>query len=194
MDGTVDLLTRRLRLRRLTREDEAAVTAYRGDARASRFLGHGPLAEGQYASWFEERDAEWELREPGHRRFYGVEVRATAALVGDAVLVRSADGQQGEIGMFLHPSTAGLGYSLEAGGALLDVGFGSLGLHRIIGRAAADNRGSVHAMERLGLRREALFLQSERRGETWIDSAVYAILADEWRRRRNAETVFTPSE
>ena len=154
--------------------------AYRGDAHASRFLGHPPLAEGQYASWFEERDGEWELREPGHRRFYGIEVRASAALVGDAVLIRSADGEQGEIGMFLHPDTAGLGYSLEAGAALLDVGFGALGLHRIIGRAAVRNRGSMRAMERMGLRQEDLFLESEKRGDTWIDSAVHAILAEEW--------------
>jgi RimJ/RimL family protein N-acetyltransferase len=156
--------------------------SYRGDAHASRFLGHPPLTEGQYIPWFEERDIEWELREPGHRRFYGIEIRASRMLVGDAVLIRSADGQQGEIGMFLHPDTAGLGYSLEAGAALLDIGFGSLNLHRIVGRAAAHNRSSVHAMERMGLRREALFLQSEKRGETWIDSAVYAILAAEWKR------------
>lgn len=159
--------------------------AYRGDAHASRFLGHPPLAEGQYVSWLAERDMEWELREPGHRRFYGIEVRATTLLVGDAVLMRSSDGQQGEIGMFLHPDTAGLGYSLEAGAAFLDVRFGSLGLHRIIGRAAGHNRSSVHAMERMGLRREALFLQSEKQGQTWIDSAVYAVLADEWRRDRH---------
>ena len=185
MNGVVDLLTPRLRLRRLTRDDEASVMAYRGDAHASRFLGHPPLSDGQYASWFEERDREWELREPGHRRFYGIEVRASAALVGDAVLILSADGEQGEIGMFLHPDTAGLGYSLEAGTALLDVGFGSLGLHRIIGRAAAHNHGSGRAMERMGLRREAVFLQSEKRGETWIDSAVYAVLAEEWERKRH---------
>ncbi|SMH42896.1 Protein N-acetyltransferase, RimJ/RimL family [Rathayibacter oskolensis] len=164
--------------------------AYRGDAHASRHLAHPPLAEGQYVPWLEERAAEWELREPGHRRFYGIEVRASRALVGDAVLLRSADGHQGEIGMFLHPDTAGLGYSLEAGSALLDLAFGPLDLHRVIGRAAAQNRGSVHAMERMGLRREALFLQSERRGEAWIDCAVYAILAEEWRekRRRSSPT------
>ncbi|NQX13489.1 GNAT family N-acetyltransferase [Microbacteriaceae bacterium VKM Ac-2855] len=184
MEDEVDLLTRRLRLRPLSREDESAVMAYRGDAHASRYLGHPPLAKGQYVPWLAERESEWELHEPGHRRFYGIEVRASTALVGDAVLIRSADGQQGEIGMFLHPETAGLGYSLEAGAALLEVAFGPLGLHRIIGRAAAHNRGSVHAMERMGLRREALFLKSEKRGETWIDCAVYAILAEEWKQNR----------
>ncbi|MBF4461231.1 MULTISPECIES: GNAT family N-acetyltransferase [unclassified Rathayibacter] len=185
MEAGVDLLTRRLRLRPLSAEDEPAVMAYRGDAHASRYLGHSPLADGQYLPWLAERAGEGELREPGHRRFYGIEVRASRALVGDAVLILSADGQQGEIGMFLHPDTAGLGYSLEAGSALLDVAFGTLGLHRIVGRAAAHNRGSIHAMERMGLRREALFLASERRGETWIDCAVYAILAEEWKRRQH---------
>lgn len=186
MEAEVEVLTPRLRLRPLTRQDEPAVLAYRGDAHAFRHLGHPPLTEGQYAAWFAERAAEWDLREPGHRRFYGIEVRASAALVGDAVLIRSADGEQGEIGMFLHPGTAGLGYSLEAGSALLDVAFGSLGFHRVIGRAVATNRGSVRAMERMDLRREAVFLQSERRGGAWVDGVVYAVLAEEWARGRHS--------
>lgn len=185
MSTETDLVTRRLRLRPLRHEDEAAVMAYRGDARASRYLGHPPLADGQYARWLDERAAEWELREPGERRFYGIEVRSSAALVGDAVLVRSADARQGEIGMFLHPETSGLGFSLETGAALLDLAFGTLGMHRVVGRADARNRASVHAMERLGLRREGLFVESERRGGEWIDSVLFAVLAEEWANREH---------
>ena len=39
--------------------------------------------------------------------------------------------------------------------------------------------------ERMGFRREALFVQSEKREATWIDSVVRSTLADEWERKRH---------
>jgi len=101
------------------------------------------------------------------------------------VLVLSPDGRQGEIGMFLHPDTSGLGYSLEAGAALVDLAFRELGLHRVVGRADERNRGSVQAMERMGLRREGRFVESELRQGEWVTAVLYAILGSEWLSRQN---------
>lgn len=177
---SAEIRTERLRLRRLRPADEQAVLAYRSDHHASRFLAHPPLQPGQYAAWLSERSAEWDLERPGDRRFYGIEVVSSGALAGDAVLVRSADGRQGELGMFLAPGSSGFGYSLEAGTALLEVAFGQLGLHRMVGRADADNVASVRAMERLGLRCEGRFRQSEFRNGAWVDTVLYALLRSEW--------------
>ena len=77
MDARDERRTERLLLRPLRRDDEEAVTAYRSDARASRFLRHPPLAPGGYAAWFAERAPEWDLAAIGHRRFYGLEELAT---------------------------------------------------------------------------------------------------------------------
>jgi RimJ/RimL family protein N-acetyltransferase len=101
-------------------------------------------------------------------------------VVGDAVLIRAGEGLQGELGMFLHPETSGLGYSLEAGRALLDIAFSELAWHRVVARADADNRSSVRAIEKLGLRREGLFVEGTPRGDTWADTVQYALLAREW--------------
>ena len=139
------------------------------------------MQHGEYSSWPAERSREWDLREPGHRRFYGIEEASSGNLVGDAVLIRSQDGRQGEMGMILHPDTSGLGYSLEVGAVLLRVAFADCGLHRVVGRTDERNRGSVRAIEALGLRREARFVRSELRGETWVDTVLYAMLANEWR-------------
>ncbi|WP_230672952.1 GNAT family N-acetyltransferase [Rathayibacter sp. Leaf248] len=171
MDARDERRTERLLLRPLRRDDEEAVTAYRSDARASRFLRHPPLAPGGYAAWFTERAPEWNLAATGHRRFYGLEELATGRLIGDAVIVRREDGC--ELGVFLHPETAGLGYSLEAGRALLNVVFESLQADRVLGRADPRNRGSVKAMELLGL---------QCRSES-DDSVLYALTAAEWRAR-----------
>lgn len=171
MDARDERRTERLLLRPLRRDDEEAVTAYRSDARASRFLRHPPLAPGGYGAWFAERAPEWDLAADGHRRFYGLEELATGRLIGDAVIVRREDGC--ELGMHLHPETAGLGYSLEAGRALLHVVFESLQAARVLGRADPRNRGSVKAMELLGLQ-----CRSESDG-----SVLYALTAAEWRAR-----------
>ena len=163
--------TERLLLRPLRLDDEPAVTAYRGDGRAARFLRHPPLAPGGYPAWLAERSAEWELAQPGHRRVVGIEELATGRLVGDAVIVRRTDAC--ELGMFLHPDTAGLGYSLEAGRALLRLVFETLGSRQVVGRADPRNRGSVKAMELLGLRR-----REQAEGD---DSVEYASTVEAWR-------------
>lgn len=181
-----EIVTRRLRLRRLREDDETRVVAYRSDARASRYLNHPPMGPGEFRDWFAERSPEWNFDRPGHRRFYGIDERSSGLLIGDAVLVRSADGREGEIGMFLDPATSGLGYSLEIGQALLAAAFEGFGLHRVVRRADMRNRGSVRAMEHLGMRREGLLAASEPRGGGWADTVLYAMQKDEWRARAGA--------
>ncbi|KZX22289.1 GNAT family N-acetyltransferase [Rathayibacter tanaceti] len=144
--------TTRLLLRPLLPTDEVAVMSYRGDPRAGRFLRHPPLRPGEYESWRAERSAEWAFEHPGDRRFWGVVVTATQRLVGDAVLVRSEDGAAAELGMFLHPDTAGLGYAVEAGVALIETAFRDLGMSRVLARADPRNIASIRGLQRLGLR------------------------------------------
>jgi len=100
---------------------------------------------------------------------------------------------QASIGWMLSCRYQGQGLATEAAQALLDLGFGSMGLHRIFARTGRANTRSWHLMERLGMRREAHFRQSHRvRGE-WDDEFVYAILAEEWaqiRTGREAANLF----
>ena len=71
----------------------------------------------------------------------------------------------------------------EAVRALIGFGFAQAGFHRIFARLDAANKGSVGVMERLGLRREALFLQNDFSNGEWSDEAVYALLRTEWQAR-----------
>ena len=61
------------------------------------------------------------------------------------------------------------------------MGFDELGLHRIEGRIDARNTPSARVLERLGMRREAHFVQNEFIKGEWTDEVVYAVLAAEWR-------------
>lgn len=111
-----------------------------------------------------------------------VVVRATARLIGDVSLtVLTREHAQGEIGFVLDPAEHGRGYGREAAAAVLRLGFEDLDLHRIIGRCDPRNVPSWRLLERLGMRREAHFRESEIFKGEWGDEYVYALLASEWR-------------
>jgi RimJ/RimL family protein N-acetyltransferase len=69
------------------------------------------------------------------------------------------------------------------GHELLRIGFEEAGLHRITANADARNAASVRVMEKIGMRREAHFVQGSFEKGEWVDEVEYAILAAEWRAR-----------
>jgi RimJ/RimL family protein N-acetyltransferase len=102
-------------------------------------------------------------------------------VIGDVMLRwLSRKDQQGEVGYVFHPSFGGKGYATEAAAVMLRLGFADLGLHRIIGRLDARNDASARVLERLGMRREAHFVQNEIVKGEWTDELVYAMTSEEW--------------
>lgn len=69
---------------------------------------------------------------------------------------------------------------VEAVLAILTLAFEGLGLHRVIGRVESRNSASCRVLERLGMRREAHFVESERIKGEWQSEYTYAMLAREW--------------
>ena len=105
-------------------------------------------------------------------------------LIGDVVLFfHSEEHRAGEVGYVFAPPFHGHGYATEAVGALLDLAFSGLGLHRVVARLDARNEPSARLAERLGLRREAHFVRNELFKGEWTDEVVYATLAEQWRAR-----------
>jgi RimJ/RimL family protein N-acetyltransferase len=99
----------------------------------------------------------------------------------------SEDGKeaQAEIGWVLSPAHQGRGFATEAVAELVRVCFDDLGLRRLTAIAFAGNPASLRVMEKAGMRQEALHRQeSLHRDLGWVDSVVYALLADEWRTDR----------
>jgi RimJ/RimL family protein N-acetyltransferase len=109
----------------------------------------------------------------------------SGTLIGDvALFLRNPEHRQGEIGYVFHPDYGGRGYATEAARVLLGLGFDDYGLHRIFGRIDARNTASARVLERLGMRREAHFVENEIVKGEWSDEVVYAMLEDEWRAQR----------
>ena len=89
---------------------------------------------------------------------------------------------RGEIGYWIAAAEEGRGLVTRAVRALIGVGFGDLGLHRIEIRAGVDNTRSRAIPERLGFVREGIERGGERGANGFYDLVVYAILEDEWPR------------
>jgi RimJ/RimL family protein N-acetyltransferase len=84
----------------------------------------------------------------------------------------------------LHPDHQGHGYATEAAAAILELAFGTYGLHRVYGCVEPRNTASARVLERLGMRKEAQLVENGWGKGEWRSEAVYAILAREWRAAR----------
>lgn len=100
----------------------------------------------------------------------------------------SPDHDSAAIGYWLSSAFGGQGLMTRAVAGLLDHAFGELGLHRIELRAAVRNRPSRAIAERLGFRHEGTAKGALKLRGTFVDHAVYAVVAGDWatrsRRRR----------
>ena len=73
----------------------------------------------------------------------------------------------------------------EAARSLIDAGFTTLGLHRIWATTDPQNVRSIAVLERLGMRREGHLRAHRWCKQGWRDSALYAVLEQEWLERRS---------
>jgi RimJ/RimL family protein N-acetyltransferase len=87
-----------------------------------------------------------------------------------------------EVGYIIDPAHAGRGLATEAAAAFLRLAFEQFRMHRVIGRVEPRNTGSVRVLEKLGMRREAHFVENEWVKGEWQSELVFAILDREWRR------------
>jgi RimJ/RimL family protein N-acetyltransferase len=175
--------TARLLLRPYRPDDVDAVHAYERLPETARYLANEPMSRAETEALVTRRIGSSTLGGVGEAVNMVVELAQTGDLVGDCVLFWCGEGQA-EVGYVLHPDHYGHGYATEAVGALLRLGFGELGVHRVAARCDARNTASVRVLERAGLRREAHLVQSEFIKNEWTDQLIYAILRSEWEARQ----------
>jgi aminoglycoside 6'-N-acetyltransferase len=180
------LATPRLVLRSLRPGDEDDVFAYRSVPEVVRYIPGDPKTREQVADMVAERATAGRVDEKSPILTLAVEL--DGRVVGDVLVhldgLDGHDGRQAEIGWVLSPDVRGNGYATEAAEAITAVAFDELGVNRVWAQLEPENLASAAICERLGMRREALFVQGSWFKGRWTDLAVYAILADEWRERR----------
>lgn len=85
------------------------------------------------------------------------------------------------LGYWLGEEFEGKGLMTEACRALVDHAFGELGLNRLSISCAVENTKSRAIPERLGFQQEGVHKQAEWLYDHFVDHAIYAMLADQWR-------------
>lgn len=85
------------------------------------------------------------------------------------------------LGYWLSSGWQGHGIMTRAVHAMTKHGFSALGLHRIEIRAAVENKRSRAVAERTGYRSEGICRGAEWLHDRFVDHAIYAALAPEWK-------------
>ncbi|MFG2433406.1 GNAT family N-acetyltransferase [Streptomyces sp. NPDC048508] len=179
---SLPVATERLTLRPFTRDDLDDLHAYQSLPGVARHLFRPPLTRDQCARSLTRRGAGTAWAEDGDDLVVAVCETGGTTVVGEIVLkLASARARQAEIGWVFHPAYAGRGYATEAARATASLAFAELNVHRLFARLDVLNTGSVRVCERLGMRREAHFVENDLDGERWADEYVYATLAREWK-------------
>jgi RimJ/RimL family protein N-acetyltransferase len=176
------IASERLLLRPFLPSDIDALVAIHGDPGVVRYLYWDVRDRDELRGVLADKQQRVALAKEGDVLNLAAVLADTGELVGDVTLFwRSEQHRQGEVGYIMHPAHGGRGYATEAAGALLRLGFEELGLHRITGRIDGRNDASARVLERLGMRREAHFVENEQVKGEWTDEVVYALLDREWR-------------
>jgi [ribosomal protein S5]-alanine N-acetyltransferase len=106
------------------------------------------------------------------------------ALVGAAGLVIEPPHRRAELGYWIGVPYWNRGIATEAAAALLDWGFGTLGLHKVVARHLPRNPASGRVMHKLGMTLEGRQREHVWKRDRFEDLLEYAILASEWRGSR----------
>ena len=174
------LRTARLVLRPLVPSDAPRVAELAGDraiADTTATVPH-PYPEGPASAWIATHEPAWSA---GQNVVFAIVPAGEEALVGVVGLVLDLANERGSLGYWIGVPYWRLGYATEASRAVLDFGFGAIGLNRIEATHMVRNARSGRVMEKLGMAPEVVFRQRFRKWGAFEDVAQRAILRSEWR-------------
>ena len=174
------LETPRLLVRRFRAADLRPFVAYRAHPDVARYQSWSDYDEARGRALIASMQTA-QPGVPGQWFQFALEVREGGALVGDlAFKVSEAEPREAEVGFSLAPGHQGRGYGTEALRALLGYAFGTLALHRVYAVTDALNAPAAALLERVGMRREAHYVENTWFKGAWGSELLYAMLEREW--------------
>ena len=181
---TIKILTKRLFISTLTTSDVDAMFRYRSNPNVSRYQGWQPQAR-EVVEEFINSNLKKEFNRAGTWYQLAIRDKETEELVGDVGLhFLDKQGKQVELGITISPDHQRRGYAVEVLGAVIDHLFTEMDKHRIIGSVDPRNIASLSMLRAVGMRQEAHFRQSLWFKGKWADDMIFALLKEEWERRR----------
>jgi [ribosomal protein S5]-alanine N-acetyltransferase len=171
--------TQRLTIRHLVPSDLQAVYSYVSDPQVMTYIPEGVFSESATQEFVTTNSGD-------QATAFAVVHTADQQLIGHILFHNWFAPQTFELGWILHPAYQRQGYTTEAAAALMQYGFETLKLHRIIATCQPENAASYRVMEKLGMRREGWFQKCIYRGDgVWWSEFFYAMLEEEWFGMRN---------
>lgn len=170
--------TERLTLKPLAIDDSDSLLEIFSDSEVMRYWNTSPWTTIQDSiDFINESNDSMQRKES---LILGVYLKSTGELAGKCMLFSyDKESKRAEIGFGLGRSSWKKGYIREAGEALIQYGFNSLGLRRIEAEIDPDNQSSAKALEKLGFSREGLLRQRWEVNGIVSDSAMYGRLVSD---------------
>lgn len=173
--------TERMVLRPLVPSDAAEVAAYQSRPEAVRYVPFGVRDEAAVLEALGRQVSKVPLVEAGDFMILGAVLKSTGQLVAQFNLgIENEADRVGDFGYLVHPDFWGKGYAFEGAKAILNYAFGDGEFHRVTAQIDHRNEASIKLAEKLGMRREATFVEHERLKGEWVTEHIYAILQREF--------------
>lgn len=170
-----NLETDRLNLRRIVKEDAAAILQLRGDAENMKFIPR-PLAktDADALEHLAVIDAKIENNEGIN---WAIELKSTGEFVGIIGHYRlKPENFRAEIGYMILPEFHGNGIITEAIRATVNYGFDIMNLHSIEAIIDPKNLASEKVLQKNGFVKEAHILENEFYDGRFLDTVIYSLL------------------
>lgn len=182
--------TERLILRDFVKEDWQRVLDYQSDPHYLRYYDWTDRTPGAVQA-FVGRFIEHQKQNPRIKFQLAVVLKSKNLLIGNCgIRMDSPNAIQADIGYEFDPKYWNRGFATEAAHAIVDFGFHRLRLHRIYAWCVADNLGSAHVLEKLGMRLEGCLRENEYYRDRWWDTLMFAILENEWQLHKQKHPVY----
>ncbi|MDQ3004105.1 MAG: GNAT family N-acetyltransferase [Chloroflexota bacterium] len=179
------LETERLILRDFVKDDWQEVMAYQSDPlylRYNDWTERTPEAVQEFVGWFLDQ----QQQNPRIKFQLAVVLKSNNQLIGNCgVRMNDVDAHEADIGYELNPKQWNHGYATEAASAIIDFGFSRFGVHRIWASCVAENVGSAHVLEKLGMQLEGRLREHKYFKGRWWDTLMYAVIVDEWKNKHD---------
>lgn len=135
-------------MREFSVQDAASMFELNNDPEVIKYTGDKAFGSLEDARIFLENYDQYALHGFGR---WAVVQKSTGKFIGWCGLKYSATIDEVDIGFRLFKAAWNQGFATEAAKKCIQLGFDSLGIKRIVGRAMVDNIASVKVLEKLGL-------------------------------------------
>jgi RimJ/RimL family protein N-acetyltransferase len=174
--------TARLTLRDFVQSDFDAIYAYSSDPKVTKYLFFGPRDADGTTDYLEGLLAS-QVESPRLRFELAVQETASGRVIGacDLSYIQS---NVVDLGYMLGVPDWGKGYATEIAMALVDAAFSDLRAERVISTVDVNNRASIHVLEKIGMRWEAVFRKHRRAKNRWWDCHLFILPREVWEMSR----------